>query len=98
MFELNVTKVINGKEAFDATLNNRFDLILMDMQMPEIDGLQATKMLREKGVTIPIIAVTANAYQDDKIACLESGMDDFVTKPVDIYVLNALIKKYLNTR
>lgn len=94
-FELNVTKATNGREAFNLAIKNQFDLILMDMQMPEMDGIQSTRMLREKGVSVPIIAVTANAYQDDKIACLEVGMNDFVTKPVDIYVLNAMIKKHL---
>lgn len=90
-----MTKAPNGREAFDFAIKNQFDLILMDMQMPEMDGIQSTRMLREKGVSVPIIAVTANAYQDDKIACLEAGMNDFVTKPVDIYVLNAMIKKHL---
>lgn len=94
-FELNVTKAANGKEAYDLALKNKFALILMDMQMPEIDGMQSTRMLREHGVLIPIIAVTANPYQDDRKACLESGMNDFVTKPVDLNVLNAILKKYL---
>jgi len=94
-FELNVTKATNGKEAFDLALKNKFDLILMDMQMPEIDGMQSTRMLREHGVLVPIIAFTANAYQDDRNACLESGMNDFITKPVDLDTLNTILKKYL---
>ena len=67
----------------------------MDMQMPEIDGMQSTRMLRERGVLVPIIAFTANAYQDDRNACLESGMNDFITKPVDLDTLNTILKKYL---
>ncbi len=94
-FELNVTKATNGKEAFDLATRNKFDLILMDMQMPEMDGMQSTRMLREHGVQVPVIAVTANAYQDDRNACLESGMNDFVTKPLDLDALNTILKKYL---
>lgn len=94
-FELNVTKAANGKEAFDLAMKNKFDLILMDMQMPEMDGIQSTRMLRAHGVLVPIVAITANAYQDDKDACLGSGMNDFVTKPVDLDVLNAILKKFL---
>lgn len=94
-FELNVTKAANGKEAFDLAIRNKFDLILMDMQMPEMDGMQATRILRAHGVLVPIIAVTANAYQDDRNACLESGMNDFITKPVDLGALNTILMKYL---
>ena len=94
-FELNVTKATNGKEAFDLAMKNKFDLILMDMQMPEMDGMQATRILRAHGVLVPIIAVTANAYQDDRNACLESGMNDFITKPVDLDALNTILNKYL---
>lgn len=94
-FELNVTKAANGKEAFDLAIRNKFDLILMDMQMPEMDGMQATRILRAHGVLVPIIAVTANAYQDDRNACLESGMNDFIAKPVDLGALNTILMKYL---
>ena len=93
-FELNVTKATNGKEAFYLALENKFDLILMDMQMPEMDGMQATRMLREHGMLVPIIAITANAYQDDRNACLEPGMNDFVTKPVDLDALNTILRKH----
>ncbi|MGZ0019137.1 hybrid sensor histidine kinase/response regulator [Nitrosomonas sp. wSCUT-2] len=97
-FELNVTKAGNGKEALDLALENEFDLILMDMQMPGMDGLQSTQMLREKGILAPVIACTANAYQDDRTACIAAGMNDFITKPIDISALNALLIKYLSAQ
>ena len=94
-FELNVTTVTNGKDAFDSAVENKFDLILMDIQMPEMDGIQSTKMLRENDVSVPVIACTANASQEDKNICLTSGIDDFITKPIDIAALNTILNKYL---
>ena len=79
-----VRPVANGVEALDAFLRETFDLILMDCQMPEMDGLQASRAIRElekkSGRHVPIVAVTANAMSEDRRLCLEAGMDAFLTK------------------
>ena len=73
----------NGQMAVDTLLqDDKFDLILMDCQMPVMDGFNATRKIRENKFNIPIIALTANAMQGDKEQCLEAGMDDYLTKPI----------------
>jgi CheY-like chemotaxis protein len=84
-----VDLAIDGQAAVDLVSRNSYALILMDMQMPTMDGLQATRQIRSMlGQTrLPIIAMTANAFNEDRLLCLEAGMDDYVTKPVDPRVL-----------
>ncbi len=72
----------NGLEALAAAEQAQFQLVFMDCQMPEMDGLEATRQLRASGYVVPIVALTANAFDSDREACLAAGMNDFLTKPV----------------
>jgi CheY-like chemotaxis protein/HPt (histidine-containing phosphotransfer) domain-containing protein len=88
----------NGREAVDLVRHSEFDVVLMDVQMPELDGFEATAMLRaaeaETTKRLPIIAVTAHAMEGDRQRCLEAGMDDYVSKPIDPDKLEAAIQRW----
>ena len=81
-----VKVVENGREVIPALLEMRYDLVLMDIQMPVIDGFTATKMIRakEEFKDVPIVALTANTMKGDRERCLEAGMNDFISKPIDV--------------
>ncbi len=81
---VNVTEAENGRIGSDLALAGTFDMILMDMQMPVMDGYTATRLLRDKNVTLPIIALTAHAMKGDQKKCEEAGCSGYLTKPVDI--------------
>jgi len=80
----------------DRPLQDQFGLVLMDVQMPGMDGLEATRWMREQNFQQPIIALTAKAYKEDERACLEAGMDDFLTKPIDYDLLSSRIEMWLD--
>ena len=90
-----------GKEAFEKYIasSGNFDLILMDMQMPEMDGIEATLHIRDwegkNNNRVPIIALTANAIKGDKEKCIEGGMDDYITKPINRDLFFKVIDKWL---
>ena len=94
----NVEIVSNGKEAVEAAHTNKYNMIFMDWQMPEMDGLEATKSIRQdefsSGKHIPIIAMTANAMQGDKDTCLSAGMDGYMSKPFKLDDLRNIITQY----
>ncbi len=87
----------NGREALEMALSRRYDLVLMDMQVPEMDGLAATRALRERFSTaeLPILAMTANASEADRRRCAEAGMDAHISKPIDPPQLYATLQRWL---
>ena len=85
----------NGQEAIDELHRNDYDIVLMDVQMPEMDGLEATRLIRECKIKQPvIIALTANAMQGDQEECLRAGMDDYLSKPVKLEELVRMLEKW----
>ncbi|WP_068470032.1 response regulator [Candidatus Protochlamydia phocaeensis] len=93
-----VDVAVNGKEAIIAYQQNAYDIIFMDIQMPELDGLKATEEIRkleEEDKHTPIIALTANALPGDKERYLAAGIDDYICKPIKIKDLEIMLKKYL---
>jgi signal transduction histidine kinase/CheY-like chemotaxis protein len=92
---LTVDEAENGALGVEKATSNRYDMILMDVQMPVMDGFTAAKTMRKSGLTLPIVALTANAMQGFEQQCLDNGYSDYATKPVDIDKLIQIVAKYL---
>lgn len=88
----------NGEEGCQMALNGSYDLVLMDIQMPLLDGYTATKRLRQSGYKTPIIAMTAHAMTEERIRCLNAGMNDHITKPISPQLLYATITEWMGSR
>jgi CheY-like chemotaxis protein len=93
-----VVAVENGRKALEALRSQTFDVVLMDVQMPDMDGLEATRAIRQSelhtSVHIPIIALTAHAMSGDRERCLEAGTDDYISKPINVRALLNLLEKH----
>jgi len=92
-FEVDLAE--SGTEAIEKASNTDFDLIFMDIQMPEMNGYEATRTLRKDGLTTPIIALTASALKGDNEKSIEAGCDDYIPKPIDRKTLVEVIEKYI---
>ncbi|THU36881.1 PAS domain S-box protein [Niastella caeni] len=91
-----ISEAVNGVEAVDAIRNNKYDIVLMDIQMPVMDGLEATRIIRKEiQSNIPIIALTANAVKGEMEKCIQAGMNDYLSKPFEEEDLIRLIAKWL---
>ena len=89
----------HGREAIDMLSKAAYDLVLMDCQMPEMDGFEATRIIRDRASTvldhqIPVVAMTANAFPEDRARAIAAGMNDFLAKPVDRSVLADMLEKW----
>ena len=85
----------NGKEAVDMVDNSTYDMVLMDIKMPVMDGLEATKAIKEKHPDLPVIALTANAFDSDRQLAMQAGCSDFLSKPVSSDLCIKTIRKFI---
>ena len=85
----------NGQEAVEMAEKGGYDIVLMDIKMPIMDGLEATKAIKEKFPDLPIVALTANAFDSDRQLALEEGCNDFLSKPVSSDLCLQTIKKFV---
>jgi two-component system, cell cycle response regulator DivK len=90
-----IVRAVNGQEAVDKVEAGGIDLVLMDIKMPVMDGLEATRIIRAKNSELPIIALTANAFDSDRDSALQAGCNEFITKPVNRQTTLDTIAKYI---
>ena len=93
--EFEVFEAENGKIGLEMAMADTYDIIFCDIKMPEMDGLEATRIIRANNKNIPIIAVTAFASNEDRHQCIKAGCDDYISKPFKTGTLFALIDKYV---
>jgi PAS domain S-box-containing protein len=93
-----VTVAANGREALAQAEEREFDLVLMDLQMPEVGGIEAAETLRASGNAVPIVAMTASALPGDEARCLEAGMNDYLSKPINLERLSAVLERWLKLK
>ncbi len=100
LVNINITLASNGQEALDKLHGNYFDAILMDVQMPVMDGIEATRRIRVQNTyeELPIIAMTANAQEEDRDLCLKAGMSDYISKPIDPDILFRTLLRWLGKK
>jgi CheY-like chemotaxis protein len=91
-----VETAASGHEAVEAMKRARYDLVFMDMRMPGMDGPSAARAVRARGDRTPIVALTANAFAEDRKTCLEAGMDDHLVKPLALETLRAALARWTN--
>jgi two-component system sensor histidine kinase EvgS len=93
----NVVHASNGRMAIEACSSNKhFDLVLMDVQMPEVDGLEATRRIKKIRPGLPVVATTANTYDENAEACREAGCDAFLTKPLQFRKMFELMQSFFD--
>ena len=92
----NVSLVFNGKQAIKKATSGKYDLIFMDISMPEMNGYQASRALRKKNIRTPIIALTAHAFQEAQEQCKKAGMNGFISKPYQDKDITEVFKKWLD--
>jgi CheY-like chemotaxis protein len=85
----------NGQEAVDMVDKDQYDIVLMDIKMPIMTGLEATKAIKEKYPDLPVVALTANAFDSDRQAAMDAGCDDFLAKPVSSDLCLSTIKRFI---
>lgn len=98
LMDFTVDVAENGREAIEMFRLKNYDAVLMDIQMPEMDGYEATAKIRELEGNCrhtPIIALTANALEGDREKCVEAGMDDYISKPIEAVKLEEILRKYI---
>jgi two-component system, sensor histidine kinase and response regulator len=97
---LRIHIAIDGRQAVQMAATTHYDAVLMDVQMPRLDGLDATRAIRQLPgrADTPIVAMTANAYEDDRALCLDAGMNDFLSKPVEPSHLYSVLLRWLSPR
>lgn len=97
-FDLVLTVVENGNQCVSKAEKHNYDVILMDIVMPEKNGLEATREIRDKGINTPIIAITSNTWAEDEIISIDSGMNDFLAKPFNAKKLVHKITYWTNQK